>query len=72
VQERWPSFVGHLFSGLLPSVCLCGHPYRASYKLGFEILSYSHRGYNLDENMFLDICSVFQSACNVLMYLAII
>jgi hypothetical protein len=37
VQECWPSFVGHLFSGLLPSVCLRGHPYRASYRFGFKI-----------------------------------
>jgi hypothetical protein len=34
----------------LPSVCLCSHPYEASYKFGFEIWSYSLRGYNLDEN----------------------
>jgi len=39
---------------------------------GFEIWSYSQCGYNLDENQFLDIYSVFQSACNVLMYPAII
>jgi hypothetical protein len=36
-QKCWPSFVGHLFSGLLSSVCLCGHPYEASYRIGFEI-----------------------------------
>ena len=29
--------VGHMFSGLLPSVYLCGHPYEASYRFGFEI-----------------------------------
>ena len=50
LQECWSSFVGHLFLGLLPSVCLCSHPYEASYKFGFEIWSYSLRGYNLDEN----------------------
>ena len=56
----------------LSNVCLCGHPYcKASYMFGFEIWSYSQRGYNLDENQFLDIC-VIQSACNVLMYPAII
>ena len=27
LHECWPSFVWHLFSGLLPSVCLYGHPY---------------------------------------------
>jgi len=39
----------------------------------FLIRSYSQSqcGYNLDENQFLDIC-VIQSACNVLMYPAII
>jgi hypothetical protein len=30
------------------------------------------RGYSIDEDLFLDIHSVFQSACNVMMYLAII
>jgi hypothetical protein len=39
VKERWPLFVGHLFSGLMLSVCLCGHPYKASYKLSFEIFT---------------------------------
>jgi hypothetical protein len=72
LYEYWPSFVRHLFSGLLPSVCLYGHPYcKPSYRFGFEIWSYSQCGYNLDENQFLDIC-VIQSACNVWMYLAII
>jgi hypothetical protein len=57
-----PSFVGHLFSGLLPSVCMCNHPYcKTSHMFGFEIWSYSQCGYNLDENQFLDIC-VIQSA----------
>jgi hypothetical protein len=38
LQEYWPSFVRHLFSGHLPSVCLCGHPYcKASNRLGFEL-----------------------------------
>jgi hypothetical protein len=42
LHECWPSFVGRLFSGLLPSVCLCGHPYcKVSYGFGFEIWSYS-------------------------------
>ena len=37
LYEYWPSFVGRLFSGLLPSVCLCGHPYRkASYGFGLR------------------------------------
>jgi len=58
LQERWPSFVGHLFSGLLPSVCLHGHPYKSSYMFGVEIWSYRMRAYNLDDP-FLDICSVF-------------
>jgi hypothetical protein len=36
---------GHLFSGHLSSVCLCGHPHcKASNRLGFE-LCYSQRGY---------------------------
>jgi hypothetical protein len=36
--ECWPSFVGYLFSGHLPSVCLCGHLYfKAFNKLGFEL-----------------------------------
>jgi hypothetical protein len=53
LRECWPSFVGHMFSGLLPSVCLCGHPYcKASYRLGIEILSYSQREYNLDKISF--------------------
>ena len=59
LYECWPSFVGHLFLGLLPSVCLYGHLYcKASYMFGFEIWSYSQRGYNFDENQFLDIYSV--------------
>jgi hypothetical protein len=43
--------------------CLCGHPYEALYRFSFEISSYSRRGYNLDENLFLYIYSVFQSTC---------
>jgi hypothetical protein len=55
-------FVGHLFSGHLPSVCLCGHPYCKTFNmLGFE-LCYSQREYYF----------VIQSACNVLMYPSII
>jgi hypothetical protein len=47
LQECWLSFVRYLFSGHLPSVCLCGHPYRkTSNRLGFE-LCYSQRGYYL-------------------------
>jgi hypothetical protein len=57
LQERWPSFVGHLFLGLLPSVCLYGHLYcKVFNRLGFE-LCYSQRGYYF----------VIHSACNVLM-----
>ena len=70
--ECWPSFVGHLFSGHLPNVYQYGHLYEASYWFEFEIWSYSQCGYNLDENQFLDICSVIQSAYNVLMYPTII
>jgi hypothetical protein len=55
LQGCWSSFVGHLFSGMLPSVCLCVHLYEVSNRFGFEILSYSQRGYNLDENKFLNI-----------------
>ena len=45
LQECWPSFVGQLFSGHLPSVCLCGHLHcKESNRLGFE-LCYSQRGY---------------------------
>ena len=59
LYECWLSFVGHLFSDLLPSVCLCGHEYcKTSYMFGFEIWSYSQRGYNIDENQFLDICVI--------------
>jgi len=56
LHECWPSFVGHLFSDFLPSLYLCGHPYcKVSYMFGFEIWSYSQRGYYLDENQFMDI-----------------
>jgi hypothetical protein len=55
-------FVGYLFSGHLSSICLCGHPYwKASNRLSFE-LYYSQHGYYF----------VIQSACNVLIYPAII
>jgi hypothetical protein len=51
LHECWTSFIGHLFSDLVPSVCLYSHPYcKASYMFGFEILGYSQYGYNLDEN----------------------
>ena len=60
-----------MFSGLLPSVCLCGHLYESSYRFGVEILGYTKRGYNLDDQV-LDICSVFECACNMMMYLAMI
>jgi len=34
LHECWPSFVGHMFSGLLSSVYVCGHSYcKASYML---------------------------------------
>ena len=34
LQECWSSFVGHMFSGLLSSVYVCGHSYcKASYML---------------------------------------
>jgi hypothetical protein len=37
LHECWSSF-GHMFSGLLPSICLCGHPYcKASYMFDFDI-----------------------------------
>ena len=71
LQECWSSFVGHLLSGLLPSVCLCGHLYESSYRFGVEILGYTKRGYNLDDQV-LDIRSIFQCACNVMMYSAMI
>ena len=71
LQECWSPFVGHMFLGLLPSVCLCGHLYESSYRFRVEILGYTKRGYNLDDQV-LDICSVFQCACNVMMYSAMI
>ena len=71
LQECWPSFIGHMFSGLLPSVCLCGHLYESSYRFEVGILGYTKRGYNLDDQV-LDIHSVFQCACNVIMYSAMI
>jgi len=59
--------VSHYSLGILPSVCLCGHPYyKTSYKFGFEIWSYLQLRYNLDV-FFLDIY-IIQSACNVFMY----
>ena len=60
-----------MFSGILPSIYLYGHLYESSFMFGVEILGYTKRGYNLDDQ-FLDIRSVFQSACNVMMYSAII
>ena len=71
LQECWLSFVGHMFSDFLLSVCLCGHLYESSYRFGVEILSYTMRGYNLVDQ-FLDIRSVFRCACNVMMYSAMI
>ena len=51
LHECWSLYVGHLFSGRLPSVCLYGHLYcKASYRFSFEIWSYSQRSHNLDEN----------------------
>jgi len=65
VLECRPSFVGHLFSGHLPSVYLCGHVCcKASDRLDFE-LCFTQREYYI----------VIQSACNnvtYLMYSAII
>ena len=58
LHECWPSFVGHLFSGFLPSVCLCDHPYKSLYRFEVEIWDYTKREYNLDDQ-FLDIRSVF-------------
>jgi hypothetical protein len=46
------SFVRHLFSDLLSSVYLSGHPYEASYKFFFFLrfgVIHNH-GYNLDKN----------------------
>jgi hypothetical protein len=43
----------------------------SSYKFGVEILGYTKRGYNLDDQV-LNIHSVFQCACNVMMYLSMI
>ena len=73
LQECWPSFVGHLFSGhrLLPSICLCGHLYKSSYRFGVENLGYTRPGYNLDDQI-LDIHCVFQYACIMMMYSATI
>jgi hypothetical protein len=62
LQKYWLSIVGYLFSGHLPSVCMYGHLYcKASNRLDFE-LCYSQRWYYF----------VIQSACDVLMYPAII
>jgi hypothetical protein len=44
---------------------------QSSYRFGVEILGYTKRGYNLDDQV-LDIHSVFQCACNVMMYSAMI
>jgi hypothetical protein len=55
----------------LPSACLCGHLYESSYRFGVEILVYTKREYNLDDQV-LDTRSVFQCACNVMIYLALI
>jgi len=57
--ECRPSFVGHLFSCHLPSVCLCGHLYcKVSNRLGFE-LCFTQREYYI----------VIQSACDVFVVL---
>ncbi|KAG0530218.1 hypothetical protein BDA96_05G166600 [Sorghum bicolor] len=48
-NECSPSFIGPMFSGLLPSVCLCNPYCKASCRFGFKIWSYSQRGYNLYE-----------------------
>jgi len=66
VLECWPPFSELLFSSLLlgvclcmPSVCLCGLLYEASYRSGVE---------NLDYTRLLDNQVVFQRACNLINY----
>ena len=56
LQGCWPSFVGRLVSGLLPSVCLSGHPFEASKRFGLKIWSYSQHGYSLDERVDVPSC----------------
>jgi len=70
LQECWPPFSGLLFSSLLPgvclytpSVCLCGLLYKTSYMSGVE---------NLDYTRPLDDQVVFQCACNLMMYSAMV
>jgi len=70
LQECWPPFVGLLFSSLLPgvclctpSVCLCSFLYEASYRSGVEFLDYTR---------LLDDQVVFQRACNLMMYSAMV
>ena len=64
-QEWWPPFVGHLFSDLLLSVCLYDHPYESACMFDSEIWSYTRHEYNVDEEQFLDLRIIFQSACNM-------
>jgi hypothetical protein len=66
--ECWSSLIGYMFLSLLPSVCLCEHPYDSSYKFGLEIWRYTKHGYIIDEEQFLGICIVFQSVYNMMMY----
>lgn len=61
LYECWPSFLGHIFSACLLTVCLCGHSYEYLYRFGIEIWSYTLREYH-----------VFQIACNMRMYSATI
>jgi len=70
LQECWPPFSGLLFSSLLlgvclctPSVCMCGLLYEASYRFEVE---------NLDYTRLLDDQIVFQRACNLMMYSAMV
>jgi hypothetical protein len=42
-----------MFVGLLSNVCLGGHPYKLSYRLGIEIWSYTKRGQNVDEQFWI-------------------
>jgi hypothetical protein len=46
--------------------------YESSYRFEIEIWSYTKHEYNIYDDQFLDICVVFQNACNMKMYSAII
>jgi hypothetical protein len=64
----WSSFIGYLFSGLLPSVYLYGHHMNRHIDLGLRFGAIRSVSTNIDEEYFLDIRIVFQSACNMMMY----